>query len=96
MIERLKKAGMFSTEFITTSQKTPLEGLTFVLTGELKAFTRSDLKEKLEVLGAKVTGSVSKKTSYVVVGENPGSKYDKATKLGVKILDENGVLEMIA
>ncbi|MBX7149375.1 NAD-dependent DNA ligase LigA [bacterium] len=65
-----------------------LEGQTFVLTGELQGFSRNDAKKEIEARGGKVTGSVSKKTHYVVVGENPGSKYTDAQKLGVKTLDE--------
>ncbi|GAA2903317.1 NAD-dependent DNA ligase LigA [Streptomyces mexicanus] len=68
----------------------PLEGLTVVVTGTLEHYTRDGAKEALQSRGAKVTGSVSKKTSFVVVGENPGSKYDKAAQLKVPILDEAG------
>ncbi|MFG3487416.1 NAD-dependent DNA ligase LigA [Streptomyces sp. NPDC047972] len=68
----------------------PLEGLTVVVTGTLEKFTRDGAKESLQSLGAKVTGSVSKKTAFVVVGENPGSKYDKAMQLMVPVLDEDG------
>ncbi|MFE5595788.1 NAD-dependent DNA ligase LigA [Streptomyces sp. NPDC056549] len=68
----------------------PLEGLTVVVTGTLEKFTRDGAKESLQGLGAKVTGSVSKKTAFVVVGENPGSKYDKAMQLKVPVLDEEG------
>ncbi|MGW7408833.1 NAD-dependent DNA ligase LigA [Streptomyces sp. NPDC054833] len=68
----------------------PLEGLTVVVTGTLENHTRDGAKEALQSRGAKVTGSVSKKTSFVVVGENPGSKYDKAMQLKVPVLDEDG------
>ncbi|MDX2406178.1 NAD-dependent DNA ligase LigA [Streptomyces microflavus] len=68
----------------------PLEGLTVVVTGTLTAYTRDGAKEALQSLGAKVTGSVSKKTAFVVVGDNPGSKYDKAMQLKVPVLDEAG------
>ncbi|TXS27534.1 NAD-dependent DNA ligase LigA [Streptomyces sp. gb1(2016)] len=68
----------------------PLEGLTVVVTGTLAGHTRDGAKEALQSLGAKVTGSVSKKTSFVVVGDNPGSKYDKAMQLKVPVLDEEG------
>ncbi|MEV4947981.1 NAD-dependent DNA ligase LigA [Streptomyces sp. NPDC053755] len=68
----------------------PLEGLTVVVTGTLEKFTRDGAKESLQSLGAKVTGSVSKKTDFVVVGDNPGSKYDKAMQLKVPVLDEDG------
>lgn len=68
----------------------PLEGLTVVVTGTLENFTRDGAKEALQNRGAKVTGSVSKKTSFVVVGDNPGSKYDKAMHLKVPVLNEAG------
>lgn len=68
----------------------PLEGLTVVVTGTLEHHTRDGAKEALQIRGAKVTGSVSKKTSFVVVGDNPGSKYDKAMQLKVPVLNEDG------
>ncbi|SPF03636.1 NAD-dependent DNA ligase LigA [Streptomyces sp. MA5143a] len=68
----------------------PLEGLTVVVTGTLEHHTRDGAKEALQSRGAKVTGSVSKKTSFVVVGDNPGSKYDKAMQLKVPVLNEDG------
>ncbi|MFF7755128.1 NAD-dependent DNA ligase LigA [Streptomyces sp. NPDC007971] len=68
----------------------PLEGLTVVVTGTLENFTRDGAKEALQTRGAKVTGSVSKKTAFVVVGDNPGSKYDKAMQLKVPVLNEDG------
>jgi DNA ligase (NAD+) len=72
----------------------PLAGKTFVLTGTL-SMPRAVLKAQLQAQGAKVTGSVSKNTDYLVAGENPGSKYDKAVKLGIEILDEAGCLAML-
>jgi len=74
----------------------PLDGLTMVFTGGLERFSRSEAKKLAERLGAKVTGSVSKKTDYVVAGEDPGSKYDKAQTLGVAILDEQGFVDLLA
>lgn len=65
-----------------------LAGKQFVLTGTLKDFTRTQAKEIINELGGRVTGSVSKKTDYVVAGEDPGSKYQKAQKLGVTIINE--------
>ena len=73
----------------------PLAGMTFVLTGTLPTLGRDEAKEMLENLGAKVSGSVSKKTSYVVAGEEAGSKLAKAQELGVKVLDEAGMLALV-
>ncbi|MFG2567490.1 NAD-dependent DNA ligase LigA [Streptomyces sp. NPDC048567] len=74
----------------------PLEGLTVVVTGTLTGHTRDGAKEALQSRGAKVTGSVSKKTAFVVVGDNPGSKYDKAVQLKVPVLDETGFAVLLA
>lgn len=73
----------------------PLEGLTVVVTGTLEQFTRDGAKDALQSRGAKVTGSVSKKTSFVVVGDNPGSKYDKAMQLKVPVLNEDGFVVLL-
>ncbi|MGR7002649.1 NAD-dependent DNA ligase LigA [Yinghuangia aomiensis] len=80
------------------AEKVPgmLTGLTTVVTGTLAGFTRDGAKEALENEGAKVTGSVSKKTDFVVVGDNPGSKYDKAVSLGVPILDDEGFAVLLS
>ncbi|MGD2113047.1 MAG: helix-hairpin-helix domain-containing protein, partial [Gammaproteobacteria bacterium] len=72
----------------------PLTGKTFVLTGKL-SMPRDDMKAKLQAAGAKVSGSVSKKTDYVVVGDDPGSKHDKAVELGIEVLDEAGCLKLL-
>lgn len=73
----------------------PFEGKTVVVTGSLKNYSRTEIKEKLESLGAKVSGSVSKKTNYVLVGEDPGSKRDKAIELGVTIISEEDFEKML-
>ncbi|MFF4708351.1 NAD-dependent DNA ligase LigA [Streptomyces sp. NPDC001288] len=73
----------------------PLEGLTVVVTGTLEQFTRDGAKDALQSRGAKVTGSVSKKTSFVVVGDNPGSKYGKAMQLKVPVLNEDGFVVLL-
>jgi DNA ligase (NAD+) len=78
-----------------TIGKQPLRGLKFVLTGMLEAMTRDEAKEKIRALGGDVSSSVSKETNYVVAGREPGSKYDRAKRLGVKIIDEKEFLEML-
>ncbi len=74
---------------------TKLRGLKFVLTGSMEAMSRDEAKEKIRMLGGEAVESVSKNTDYVVAGKEPGSKYDKAQKLGVKILDEKGFINMV-
>ena len=73
----------------------PLAGKTFVLTGTLDTMSRDDAKRALQALGAKVTGSVSKRTDFVVAGANPGSKLDKAQTLGIPVLDDEGLVELL-
>ena len=70
-------------------------GLTFVLTGSLSGFTREEADEAIASRGGKSASSVSKKTSYVVVGDSPGSKYDKAVELGVGVLDEAAFVKLL-
>jgi DNA ligase (NAD+) len=94
LVEALKKAGVDMTaEKKQRSDK--LAGLTFVLTGTLPKLTRDEAKQKIESAGAKVSGSVSKKTSYVVAGEEAGSKLDKAHELKIPVLDEAALLKML-
>ncbi len=95
LIEHLKAAGVEMTAE-KKQRTTQLAGLTFVLTGSLPTLSREDAKAKIEAAGGKVVGSVSKKTNYVVAGEEAGSKLDKAQELKVPILDEAGLLELIA
>lgn len=87
IINKLIKAGVHWQE-VQENKHLPLMGKTFVLTGTLSDMPRDEAKERLEKLGAKVTGTVSSKTSFVVVGADPGSKYDKAKELGVPILED--------
>lgn len=94
MVERLRAAGVnFESKRQSTDSR--FAGKTFVLTGALSKFTREEATEKIELLGGKASGSVSKKTSFVVVGENAGSKERKARELGITILTEDEFLEMI-
>lgn len=92
-IERLREAGV-SFESADSMADTRFAGMTFVLTGTLPTLTRHDAEALVEKFGGKASGSVSKKTSFVLVGENPGSKYDKAVSLGIPILDEAEFLKM--
>src|SRR5882757_32824 len=94
LIERLRKAGLtFTAERRKRTAK--LEGLTFVLTGTLPTLTRDNAKDRVEASGGRVSGSVSKKTSYVVAGEEAGSKLDKARDLKVPVIGESELLEML-
>ena len=94
MVERLRAAGVnFESKRIISDAR--FAGMTFVLTGALTKFTRDEATEKIELLGGKASGSVSKKTTYVVVGENAGSKERKARELGIPILSEDDFLAMI-
>jgi DNA ligase (NAD+) len=92
VIEKLLSAGIHWEKIQKSVNALPLSGQTFVLTGTLHSLSREEAKEKLEQLGAKVSGSVSAKTHYVVVGEEAGSKLKKAQELGIKTLDENEFL----
>ncbi len=100
VIERLRAAGVtMADEAVAPGEEVPqvLAGLTFVLTGTLthSGMTRDEAGARLKAMGAKVSGSVSKKTSFVVAGENAGSKYDKAQALGVPVLDEAQLLNLL-
>ena len=94
LIRRLKEAGV-NMKSLRKITDTRFAGKTFVLTGALTKFTREEASQKIELLGGKVSGSVSKKTSFVVVGENAGSKERKARELGIPLLTEDDFLEMI-
>ena len=95
IIQRLQTAGVYWSDHEVTQQDSSLTGMTFVITGTLTGMTRDAAKAALQARGAKVSGSVSAKTSYVVVGDAPGSKADKAQELGVKILDEEGLIGLL-
>lgn len=94
LIENLKNMGL-NFEYKNDSSDDTLSGMTFVLTGALEKYKREELTKILEDKGAKVTNSVTKKTTGVIVGDKPGSKYDKALKLGVKIYKEEDVLNIL-
>ena len=94
LVERLRAAGV-NFESLRTVTDDRFAGKTFVLTGALSKFTREEATDKIELFGGKAAGSVSKKTSYVVVGENAGSKERKARELGIPILSEDDFLQMI-
>ena len=94
LIERLRQAGV-NFESREQVKDTRFAGKTFVLTGALSLFTREEATEKIESFGGKAASSVSKKTTYVVAGENAGSKLKKATELGVPVLSEQEFLEML-
>lgn len=97
-IEFLRKISKAKIEIIAkkpSAKAAKLAGLTFVLTGELSTMSRGEAKEKIRTLGGEISESVSKKTSFVVAGENPGSKLEKAERLGVKILNEKEFLKLI-
>jgi len=94
LVKRLRDAGVDMTAE-KKQRSAQLAGLTFVLTGTLPTLTREEAKAKIEAAGGKAVGSVSKKTSYVVAGEEAGSKLDKALALKVPVIDEVGLLAML-
>lgn len=95
LLDKFKKFGITVLEEKTTKDQTRLAGKTFVLTGTLEALGRDQAKDRIRDLGGDVSSSVSKNTDYVVAGSEPGSKYDQAQKLGVRILNEEEFLKMI-
>jgi len=94
VIRKLIKAGV-RWPAVRVSSHQPLQGKTFVLTGTLGSMTRDEARAQLQALGARVAGSVSPKTDYVVVGADPGSKARKAEELGVQVLDESGLEKLL-
>jgi len=95
LIEKLKGAGVTMTSSRPSEGSKNLLGKQFVLTGTLSGMTRDEAKEKIEALGGRVTSSVTKKTDYLVMGADPGSKEQKARQLGVGILDEEAFIKLI-
>ena len=97
VVQALRDAGVHWAEGEALAPtEMPLSGLTVVLTGTLASMGRDEAKDRLEALGAKVAGSVSKKTSYVVAGAEAGSKLEKAQALGVPVLDDEGLHRLLA
>jgi DNA ligase (NAD+) len=90
VVRKWREAGVRMQDEVDASVPRTLEGLTVVVTGSLASFSRDEAREVILARGGKASGSVSKKTDFVVAGESPGSKYDKALQLGVPLLDENG------
>jgi DNA ligase (NAD+) len=97
VIARLREEGVKWADVARPSiEGQPFAGMTFVITGTLDSMSREEAQEALIALGAKVSGSVSKKTRYVVAGADPGSKLKKATELGVEVLDEEQFSKLLA
>ena len=90
IVDKWHAAGVRMADQRDASVERTLDGLSIVVTGSLTGFSRDDAKEAIVARGGKAAGSMSKKTAYVVAGDAPGSKYDKAVELGVPILDEDG------
>ena len=98
VLQKLKSAGVWPVTDANPGDlftEMTLSGQTFIITGTLPNLSRKDAKEMIESNGGRVTGSVSKKTNYLVLGENPGSKLDKAKDMGVPILDEEGLKSLV-
>ena len=95
VIEKLRKAGLQFEQKVVRKAEGKLAGKQFVLTGTLPTYSRDEAKRLIEEAGGRVTGSVSKKTDYVVVGADAGSKLDKARSLGVKIIKEAELVKLI-
>ncbi len=95
LVEKLEKVGVRIKRYKPQTTNYKLKGRTFVLTGGLETISRDEAKEKIRELGGEISESVSKKTDFVVVGKEPGSKYDKAKKLGIKIINEQKFLKIL-
>jgi len=95
VLEKLKRGGVIFPVEKAEVKEEPLAGKSFVLTGTLGSFTRDQAQKIVEDMGGRVASSVSKKTDFVIVGKDPGSKYDDALRLGVKILNENDFKNMM-
>jgi DNA ligase (NAD+) len=96
LLARLRQAGVRIEGEPATPAGGPLAGLSFVLTGTLPGMTRDEARELIEARGGRVVGSVSRRTDYVVAGEQAGAKLDRARELGVAVLDEKGLRDLLA
>ncbi|HXA57847.1 MAG TPA: NAD-dependent DNA ligase LigA [Streptosporangiaceae bacterium] len=96
IVERWRAAGVRMEDEGADEGPRPLEGVTVVITGSLETYSRDSATEAVQELGGKVSGSVSKKTTFVIVGDSPGSKYDKAVKLGVPVINGDGLRVLLA
>ena len=96
LIERLKAANLSFEYTVRKKSGGPLAGFTFVITGTLPNLSREDAKQRIEAAGGKVAAAVSRKTNYLLAGEEAGSKLQKAQELGVSIIDEAQLLNMLA
>ena len=94
-IDKLLSVGVKPRYEEKETRESAFTGKTVVITGTLQSYKRNQLKDIIEKMGGKVSGSVSRNTDYVIVGESPGSKYDKAVELGIEIIDEKRLLEML-
>ena len=95
-VKKLLETGVSIKSYQKVKKPQKLSGLTFVLTGELESLTRDEAKTKIRFLGGDISGSVSKKTDFCVVGSGPGSKFDQAKKLGVKTIGEKEFLRIVS
>ncbi|MGB6837391.1 MAG: BRCT domain-containing protein, partial [Dehalococcoidia bacterium] len=95
LIEKLKRAGVRTQAAAPAAREGPLSGQTFVISGTLAAFSRNEAEARIKALGGAASSSVTKKTAYLVVGENPGSKLQKAEQYGVKTLTEEEFLDLL-
>jgi DNA ligase (NAD+) len=95
LVEKLTAAGLRTREEVASGGGRPFVGMQFVLTGGLESMTRDEAKEAIEARGGRVTSSVSKKTTMVVVGKDPGAKHEKARELGVRCIDETALRELL-
>jgi len=94
-LKRLEKAGVKVKSFSSPLRNQFLKGKRFVITGTLKSMSREKAKGRIKALGGKVLTQISKQTNFLISGQNPGSKYDKAKEMGVKIINEQELLKML-